>query len=107
LGRSRLVVNEDPEDFDHDNVDTAPTCLDAGDEFAAEALIGKPVARRVDVVQSPFLNTHYQQHPVRLTLDTGATTNMIRSSVVKAISIPTQPASQMARQADGVTPRSR
>ncbi len=51
---------------------------------------------RVDVVQSPFLNVFYKQHPVRLMLDTGATTNLIKDSVVKAIKLPVKPASQLA-----------
>ncbi len=67
-------------------------------------LMDTPTIRRVDVIQSPFLNTYYNQHPVRLTLDTGTTTNMVKHSFAKLISVPIKHASQMARQADGVTP---
>ncbi len=67
-------------------------------------LMYTPIIRRVDIIQSPFLNTYYNQHPVRLTLDTGATTNMVKHSFAKLISVQIKHASQMARQADGVTP---
>ena len=41
---------------------------------------------------------------MRLTLDTGATSNMVRASSAKLYGFPITPASQMACQADGVTP---
>ena len=105
FGKSRLIGSA--EDLEEPNLEDGIanlTCMDSEDRYVPDALLDKPAARRVDVVQSPFLNTHYRQYPVRLTLDTGATTNMIKSSFAQAIGIPTNPASQMARQADGVTP---
>ena len=63
-----------------------------------------PTALRVSIIQSPVLNTFYHEHPVQLTLDTGATSNMVRASAAKLYGLPVTPASQMARQADGVTP---
>ena len=39
-----------------------------------------------------------------ITLDTGATTNMIRASTARVCKLTITPASQIARQADGVTP---
>ena len=65
---------------------------------------GEPAALRVSIVQSPVLHTFYHQHPVQLTLDTGATSNMVRASPAQLYGFPITPASQMARQADGVTP---
>ena len=41
---------------------------------------------------------------MQLTLDTGATSNMVRVSAAQMYGFPITPASQMARQADGVTP---
>ena len=64
----------------------------------------EPAALRVSIVQSPVLNTFYHDHPVQLTLDTGATSNMVRASSAKLYGFPITPACQMARQADGVTP---
>lgn len=97
IARSRLVVefeDETPEIDDYqEDEDTPPS-----------ALLDEPSVRRVEVIQSPYLNVYYQHHPVRLTLDTGATTNMIRASLARGIDLPVTPASQMARMADGVTP---
>ena len=63
----------------------------------------EPAALRVSIVQSPVLNT-YHEHPVHLTLDTGATSNMVHASSAQLYGFPITPASQMARQADGVIP---
>ena len=41
---------------------------------------------------------------MQLTLDTGATSNMVRASSAQLYGFPKTPASQMAHQADGVTP---
>lgn len=61
-------------------------------------------ARRVDIVQSPYLNMFYKHHPVRLTIDCGATTSMITSSCANRLRLRIYPASQLASQADGNTP---
>ena len=65
---------------------------------------GEPAALPVNIVQSPVLHTLYHQHPVQLTLDTSATSNMVHASSAQLYGFPITPASQMARQADGVTP---
>lgn len=62
------------------------------------------VACRVNTKQSPFFKSFYRHHPLRLTLDTGAETNMIREAVAKSIGAKIGKSSQLARQADGVTP---
>jgi hypothetical protein len=91
-GRSRMVVEDEDSDLNQeDNDEESP-------------LFDKPTACRVGVVQSPSFNAYYGPHIVRLTLDTGATTNMIKASFAKYINLPITKASQMARQADGVTP---
>ena len=64
----------------------------------------EPAALRVSIVQSHVLNTFYHEHPVQLILDTSATSNMVRASSAKLYGLPITPASQMVRQADGVTP---
>ena len=46
---------------------------DVNDLDIPNALLDTPSARRVDVIQSPYMNTYFNQHPVRLTLDTGTT----------------------------------
>ena len=62
------------------------------------------VSHRVGVVHPPVLYTFYRQHPMAMTLDTGATTNMISASTARVCKLPITPASQIARQADDVTP---
>lgn len=45
-----------------------------------------PVTRCVNVSQSPFLHAFYSHHSLRLTIDTGAKTNMMRASLARHIS---------------------
>ena len=44
-----------------------------------------PSSRRVQEKQSPLLNAFYSHHPLKITIDSGAETNMIRESVAKQI----------------------
>ena len=64
------------------------------------------VSRRVNVSQSPFLHAFYRHHALRLTIDTGAETNMMRASIAKHIGAKITKSSQTALQADGRTPLS-
>ena len=102
LASSRLVC-DDPEECD-------PIDYSASEEVCdllvspTPAQPTAPSAQHVRIVQSPVLSTFYESHPVPLTLDTGATSNMIRESSARFFGFPITPASQMARQADGVTP---
>ena len=97
IARSRLV-QDDESVFDNPDLEGPPS------DDTPNALLDHPSVLRVNVVQSPFMNAFYKQHPVRLTIDTGATTNMICASLAKAVGLHIVPASQMAHQADGVTP---
>ena len=102
LASSRLVC-DDPEECD-------PIDYSASEEVCdllvspTPAQPTAPSTQHVRIVQSPVLSTFYESHPVPLTLDTGATSNMIRESSARLFGFPITPASQMARQADGVTP---
>jgi len=81
------------------------TTLDESIDLVVRPVQGEePAALRVGIVQSPVLNTIYHKHPMQLTLDTGATSNMVPDSSGKLYGFPIILASQMARQADGVTP---
>ena len=98
--RSRMVM-DDPDDLGAEECEP----LDESSDLVAPPVQSEePAALRVSIVQSPVLNTFYHEHPVQLTLDTGATSNMVRASFAKLYGFPITPASQMARQADGVTP---
>ena len=61
-------------------------------------------SRRVLVKQSLFLHTFYRHHTVKMTLDSGAETNMIRESIARAIGANVSKLSQVAVQADGLSP---
>ena len=102
LARARAVPDPDYSD-DEGGDDHFPT---VNHDTDVGPLIDSNVhtARRVSIIQSPYLDVHYQHHPLRLTLDCGATTNMIRASTARRINLPVTPASQLAHQADGVTP---
>ena len=67
------------------------------------ALLDAHTARRVNIVESPYLTVYYGRHPVCLTIDTGATTNMAKGSFARAIGLLVSAASRMAHQVDGVT----
>ena len=98
LARSRLVTDEElNEECDEPSEDILPPDEDS-------ALFDNNAVRRVSIIQSPVLHTYYGPHHVKLTLDTGATTNMVHSDFARRARLPILPASQMARQADGVTP---
>ena len=98
--RSRMVM-DDPDELGAEECEP----LDESSDLAVPPVLGEePAALRVSIIQSPVLNTFYHEHPVQLTLDTGATSNMVCASSAKLYGFPISPASQMARQADGVTP---
>ena len=61
-------------------------------------------ALRIQVRQSPYLDTLYEHQPVRITIDSGATGNMIRLSTAKRLGATIQASSQSAQQADGASP---
>ena len=61
---------------------------------------------RVNITQSPYLHVFYNQHPLRLTIDSGAETNKIKASLANYIGCPISKSSQLALQADGRTPLS-
>ena len=62
------------------------------------------MSRPVNTKQSPHFNAFYHHHSLKLTLDTGAETSMIKASVASSIAAPIVKTSQQALQADGVTP---
>ena len=49
---------------------------------------------RVQVRQSPYIDTFYVHHPLRITVDSGATGNMIRASTAKDLGMKVEASSQ-------------
>ena len=60
--------------------------------------------RLVQVRQSPYFDAFHNHHTVRITVDSGATCNMIRLSTVKRLETTIEASSQSAHQADGYSP---
>ena len=98
LSRSRLTSSFDDEESDY----VPPPFPDEDDPPLRTA--ARTVSCRVSTKQSPHFKAFYKHHPLRLTLDTGAETSMIKSSVARSIGATIVKSSQQALQADGMTP---
>ena len=59
-----------------------------------------PTSRRVQVSSSPFLNKSHNHHPLKVKIDFGADTNMIKTSIANHIGAHIIRSSQLALQAD-------
>lgn len=62
------------------------------------------IVSRVQIRQSPYLDVFYSHFNARLTIDSGATGNMIRASTAKRMGVNITTSSQSAHQADGSSP---
>ena len=96
ISRARLLAALDEEDaaeYYHENAEDCP------DDFPIEDV--PKISRRVTTCPSPYLNVFYGHEPLRLTLDTGATVNMIHLNLVRQLNLQISPSSQIATQADG------
>ena len=91
------------DDEDPDYTDYSPPLVTAEDEHSS-CTSARSVSRRVSTKQSPHFKAFYKYYPVQLTLDTGAETSMIKSSLARSIGAPITKSSQQALQADGLTP---
>ena len=89
--------DEDPEYMDYSS-----PLFTAEDEHSS-CTSARSVSRRVSTKQSPHFKAFYKHYPVQLTLDTGAETSMIKSSLARSISAPITKSSQQALQADSLT----
>ena len=97
ISHSRQVLGTEPEEPSSDyEVEATP------DDSHSYRVKSSPT-NRVSVKQSPHLKAFFDHHPLLLTLDTGAETSMIKTSVAKAIGASIQKTTQKALQADGVT----
>ena len=92
--RSRMVM-DDPDDPGAEECEP----LDESSDLAVTPVqSGEPAALRVSINQSALLHTFYHPHPVQLTLDTGATSNMVRASSAQLYSFPiTRPPEWLVR----------
>ena len=63
-----------------------------------------PITCHINISQSPFLHAFHSYHPLHLTIDTGAETNMMRASLAWHICAKVTKSSQTTLRADGPTP---
>ena len=63
-----------------------------------------PSALRIQVRQFPYLDTFYRHNPVRITIDSGATGNMIRLSTVQKLNVEICKSAQSAFQTNESSP---
>ena len=106
LSRVRQIAmyeEESGDDSTHDDDAPAEPAVDHSSSCMNKTCIVTN-ARRVQVNESPFLIAFYKHSPVKITLDTGAETNMIRHSVASSVGAPISKSNQRAFQADGKTP---
>ena len=73
-------------------------------EIVDQPTLGLATAQRIDIRQSPYLDTFCGHHTVRVTIDSGATGNMIRHSTARRLGCEIKTSSQSAHQADGTSP---
>ncbi len=96
MARARQISNiltesEDDEELSPTVVTPQPSSVEAS-------------ISRVSVRQSPYFNAFYGHHVVCLTLDSGATGNMLRLSTARKLGITISKSTQSAHQADGQSP---
>ena len=84
------------------------TILDEEDQYVDSDLEEeeepRTVALRIQVRQSPYVDTFHNHHHVRITIDSGATGNMIRASTAERLGVKVSKSTQSAHQADGLSP---
>ena len=79
-------MDDDDDENDPEDQCSTPDIDDSQDDMPTSLLNNPiPIARQVDIIQSPYLQAYYGPHPMCLTLDTGATTNMILTSFARRI----------------------
>ena len=91
-----IIDNEQTNDVDF----TETTCCDDVDPIDSTS---HPTFR-IQVRQSPYVDVFFHHHSARITIDSGATGNMIRLSTVKRLGAVILKSSQSAHQADGSSP---
>ena len=79
--------------------------IDESDEeyIAEQEEQGGTVVLRVQVRQSPYIDVFVSHHPLRVTLDSGATGNMIRETTARQLGANITKSTQSAHQADGTS----
>lgn len=101
--RARQIMDVlDTDDCEYDSsTDTHVLNCTLHPDNPTESTDVEPITNRIQVRQSPYIDTFYKHHSARITIDSGATGNMVSVSVVKRFGVDILQSSQSARQADG------
>jgi hypothetical protein len=94
----------DDNDTQCDSVDEEADWAPEVGDFGPNEGPNIPSTHRVQILQSPYINTFHQHHAIKVTIDSGAETNMIKESVAAYIGACVTKSSQSALQADGQSP---
>ncbi|KAJ8388921.1 hypothetical protein AAFF_G00126770 [Aldrovandia affinis] len=89
MAKTRQVVGEQAEADGESDGST-------GDEVTVASAV-----QRVLIKQSPYLDAFHEHLPVRLTIDSGATGNMMKASCATQLGVTITGSTQSAHQADG------
>ncbi|KAJ8400994.1 hypothetical protein AAFF_G00389510 [Aldrovandia affinis] len=90
MAKTRQVVGEQAE------ADGGESDESTGDEVTVASAV-----QRVLIKQSPYLDAFHEHLPVRLTIDSGATGNMMKASCATQLGVTITGSTQSAHQADG------
>jgi hypothetical protein len=111
LSQCRYLTDEDNKyinrarqiDID-DQSESSESETEHSDESSARQVKTTPVAKKVDIIPSPFLDAFYKSNPVRITVDGGAIGDFMSIAEAQRLGINVKKCSMKAFQADGVTP---
>ena len=101
IARARQVANILDES---DDEPTELACALVDERIDNQLSSESSTTLRVQVRQSPYIDTFHDHHTVRVTIDSGATGNMIRENTAKRLNSKIRKSSQSAHQADGCSP---
>ena len=89
-------VHEEDDEYEYSHELHQPEIVD-------QPTLGLATAQRIDIRQSPYLDTCCGHHTVRVTIDSGATGNVIRHSTALRLGCEIKSSSRSAHQADGTS----
>ena len=102
LSKSRTVQveseEEDEEEEDNETLQHRRVSVDQEEHSDENVSL---IARRVPVIPSPFLDCFVKHFTVRVTVDSGATGNVMRHDVAKRLKLTIRKPTQRSHQADG------
>lgn len=99
--RTRIVeAEEEGEEEEEEDVHEEPTAAVKN----RRSVSGNIATRKIDVIKSPVLRAERNGHPVKLTIDSGAETDLMKKACAEKLNIKIHPTKSTASQADGEAP---